>query len=332
MVDPVLRRERIYLVLVAACSALAYFVLTVTIVGIVLALAVYLVFVAMRATAMGYLRGNGVLATPEQFPELIREADDVASRMGMERTPDVWIFQAGRILGAVTRRFVRGHHVVLASEVAELRWEGEAHVRALRFLLAHEFARVQRQFPLWGVLVAPGRYVPILGKAWSRAAHLTFDRIAARAEPAGVGGGLAVYSAGPEMFPHVDQRRFAAQARRRGFWAWAFEIVSRQRPLARRMQHLREFNEVQGESASPVSRAGSAWSWDRAVAAVLVLSAIPLGAVAIAAIGPDVYEAVEEQAMVIGEDLEDAMEVPAGPMECPPGTAYDPELEYCYTE
>lgn len=330
MQDVVLRRERVYLVLVALVSATVYFLLTLSIVGLLIALGLYLAFVIGRSIAIGYLRGNGVLATAEQFPQLMQEADEVARLLGMSRTPNVWLFQAGRILDTVTRRFVRGHHVVLANELAELAWEGESHRRALRFLLAHEFARVQRQLPLWGLLVTPGRYCPVLGKAWSRAAALTFDRMAARVAPEGAADAVGVFAAGPEMFPSVDAQRLADQASRRGFWAWTFEVLSRERPLARRLQHVRSF--VADASATRAAPPPRVWSVDRVVAAALIVAAPILAAAVLAMFGPAIYEAAREEIDAIAPRLEQAVSGlnQIEEQDCPPGMEYDEDLEFCY--
>lgn len=297
MQDSVLQRERVYLVLVAAVSALAYYLLTVTIIGLVVALILYLVFVTFRAIAIGFLRGNGVLATSEQLPELHVLASEVAASMGMERAPDVWVFQAGRFIEALTRRFVRGHHVVLANELAELAWEGDEQRRALRFLLAQEFASVTRQLPIWWVMLTPGRYFPLLGKAWSRATALTFDRMAACVAPEGVAPALAVYGAGPEMFAHVHADSFAGQAHKRGFWAWGFELLSRQRPLARRAEHLAAFTQGGGSitGIQHDARGPSGWSIDRVLAGTMLLAAPLLAAATLVTIGPDIFDEVRDR-------------------------------------
>lgn len=342
---PVLRRERVYLVLVAAVSAAVYALLVLSIVGVAIAAAVALLVVFVRFAALGHLRGNGVLATTEQFPELRRIADDVAAEMGMQRTPQVWVYQAARVLGSLTRRYVQRHHVVLSNELAELAWEGEEQRRALRFLLAHEFARVQRQLPVWGALLLPGRYFPFLGKAWSRAANLTFDRMAARVAGEGYAPALAVYAAGPEMFTRVQDSSHAGQARARGFWAWAFEVLSRARPLARRANHLAGYvgtnHTMPGESPRRFT-APSNRSLDRITAAVLLGAGPTLAVIALMSGGTQFYDALTESVRPAASDFRDGFLVGAGLDEgagpdtdydledgCDPGY-YDGDDGYCY--
>ena len=126
---------------------------------------------------IGRLRGNGVRVSPRQFPTLYRIAAEHAKTLGIKRLPDVFVLEAGGLLNAFATRFLGRDFVVIYSDVlamAEMR--GEA---AVGFIVAHELAHIRRGHLRNRWLTLPGRFVPYLGAAYSRACEYTCDRFGA---------------------------------------------------------------------------------------------------------------------------------------------------------
>lgn len=99
------------------------------------------------------------------------------------------------------------------------------------------------------------------------------------------------------------------------------------------MQHLDRFCALASTSAQQPATPSRTWSWDRVLAAVLVLSAVPAGAAVLLWIGPAFIEQARETALAAADAFKDAFESQFAPgEECPPGMAWDPDLEFCYTE
>lgn len=194
-------------------------------------------FFVLHGLGVGYLRGNGVRASERQFPELLQMAQRHAATLGLDRVPDLFVLQSGGMLNAFATRFLGRDFVVVYSDVlamAESRGES-----AVSFIVAHELAHVKRGHLKHRWLTLPGRVVPFLGSAYSRACEYTCDRFGAHCEPAGAVDGLLVLAAGRELYHRVAVRDFARQVETDGgFWVRWAELISTHPRLPKRVAAL----------------------------------------------------------------------------------------------
>jgi Zn-dependent protease with chaperone function len=187
--------------------------------------------------ALGRVRGNSVRVSERQLPQLHRLAAAHARRLGMERVPAIYVMQSGGLLNAFATRFLGRDFVIIYSDVLELALaQGEA---AVGFIVGHELAHLWRGHLKYRWLTAPGRLMPYLGAAYSRACEYTCDRIGAFCQPEGAISGLLALAAGKQLHAHVDVREFAAQAETdTGFWVRRAEIISSHPNLPKRVAAL----------------------------------------------------------------------------------------------
>lgn len=242
----VLRSERILFATLVVVSIALEVVLIASLASGTPAAAVVLLYAVLIAAVMwllhafslGYLRGNGVLVTQEQFPLVHDQIQTHAQRLGLARTPTVYIVQAGGLLNAFATRFVGRDFIVLYSDVVALAvTRGEA---ALGFIVAHELGHHWRGHLRYRWLIAPARLVPYLGSAYSRACEYTCDRLGAFCQPDGAAAGLLVLAAGPQLHSQVNATAFAAQAEEdRGFWIRWAELIASHPRLPKRLAALR---------------------------------------------------------------------------------------------
>jgi Zn-dependent protease with chaperone function len=194
-------------------------------------------FFVLHGLGVGYLRGNGVRVSERQFPELLGMARRHAAALGLDRVPDLFVLQSGGVLNAFATRFLGRDFVVVYSDVlamAESRGED-----AVSFIVAHELAHVRRGHLKHRWLTLPGRMVPFLGAAHSRACEYTCDRFGAHCEPAGAVDGLLVLAAGRELYHRVAARDFARQVETEGgFWVRWAELISTHPQLPKRVAAL----------------------------------------------------------------------------------------------
>jgi len=187
--------------------------------------------------ALGRVRGNSVRVSERQFPQLHRLAAAHARKLGLEKVPAIYLMQSGGLLNAFATRFLGRDFVVIYSDVLELALaQGEA---AVGFIVGHELAHVWRGHLKYRWLTAPGRLMPYLGAAYSRACEYTCDHIGAFCQPDGAISGLLTLAAGKQLHAHVDVREFAAQAETdTSFWIRRAEIISSHPNLPKRVAAL----------------------------------------------------------------------------------------------
>jgi Zn-dependent protease with chaperone function len=183
---------------------------------------------------LGRLRGNAVHVTPRQFPKLLEIAKQHAATMGLKKLPEMFVMESGGMLNAFATRFLGRNFVVIYSDVlamAEARGEN-----AVGFIVAHELAHLKRRHLQHRWLILPGRLVPYLGAAYSRACEYTCDQFGAYCQPDGAVDGLLVLAAGRELYRNVDAREYAKQAEtQKDFWVNRAELMATHPHLPKRV-------------------------------------------------------------------------------------------------
>ena len=260
-------RERVYFALIVVASVLLYWFLGVSLlaaaetgvtgVGAVAGLLIYVPIIVVfyflsHAYAVGRLRGNGVRISARQFPELDRLVTEHAQYLGLAKVPPVYIVQAGGVLNAFAIKFFARQFVVLYSDVVALAQEHGAG--ALGFVVGHELGHIRRGHLRFRWLTLPGRLVPFLGSAYSRACEYTCDRIGAECEPDDAVAGLLVLAAGRSLYRQVDPATFAEQAEtENSFWVRRAEMAASHPFLPKRVTALLNAGKPAPASSPPVA-------------------------------------------------------------------------------
>jgi Zn-dependent protease with chaperone function len=196
-----------------------------------------LVALFLQGLALGRVRGNAIRVSERQFPQLYRLAAAHARRLGLKHVPSVYVMESGGLLNAFATRFLGRDFVIVFSDVLEIALaQGEATVG---FIMGHELAHVWRGHLKNRWLTMPGRLVPYLGAAYSRACEYTCDRIGAYCQPEGAISGLLTLAAGKQLHAHVDVKEYAAQAETdRSFWIKRAELMASHPLLPKRVAAL----------------------------------------------------------------------------------------------
>ena len=197
----------------------------------------FLIGLLAHGLALGQIRGNAVRVSERQFPLVQRLAVAHARKLGLKQVPAMYVVQSGGLLNAFATRFLGRDFVIIYSDVLELALSrGEA---AVGFIVGHELGHLWRGHLKYRWLTAPGRLLPYLGAAYSRACEYTCDRLGAFCQPDGAISGLLVLAAGKQLHAHVDVREYAAQAvSERGFWVRRAELMSSHPLLPKRVAAL----------------------------------------------------------------------------------------------
>jgi Zn-dependent protease with chaperone function len=238
-------RERVYYVAMVVVSLLVYAGLvlvglqkpeaaaTILMYGLVLSL----VGLFAHGLALGRVRGNAVRVSEKQFPQLHRLAVAHARKLSLKKVPTVYVMESGGLLNAFATRFLGRDFVIIYSDVLELALaQGEA---AVGFIMGHELAHIWRGHLKHRWLTLPGRLMPYLGVAYSRACEYTCDRIGAFCQPDGAISGLLALAAGKQLHAHVDVKEYAAQAvSDQSFWIRRAELMSSHPLLPKRIAAL----------------------------------------------------------------------------------------------
>lgn len=227
--DLVYPKENTLGVITLVLGLMVWVLLTIVTLGLVwiYILLGFLFYLFAQSALISWFRGNGVLVSAEQFPDLRAQFDACCTRLGIAEAdkPECYLMQEGGTLNAFAARFLNRHYVVLLSDIVDAM---AGHPDGVSFYMGHELGHVRMRHFTGRLLRLPVLWLPLLGAAYSRAREYTCDRHgrACCSSPDNAARSLVALAAGAQRWRGVDLTAFAAQAAlTRGFWMSYHELT-----------------------------------------------------------------------------------------------------------
>jgi len=186
----------------------------------------FVFYVFAHSAFISWLRGNAVLLSQAQLPDLRARFEACCTRLGLEDMPEAYLMQGGGALNAFATRFLGRNYVVPLSDIVDAM---EEHPDGVNFYFGHELGHIRRHHLTGNLLRAPVLWLPLLGPAYSRAKESTCDRHgrACCASPEAAARALVALAAGARRWRQVDLPAYAGQAAlSTGFWMSFHELIN----------------------------------------------------------------------------------------------------------
>lgn len=186
---------------------------------------------------VGYIRGNAIRITKNQFPEAYAILEKQCDKLGLDSIPAAYVLQSGGILNAFATRFIGRNYVVIYSEVFELAYEQGQD--ALEFVIGHELGHIKRNHIIKSLYLLPSAIIPFLASAYSRACEFTCDNIGKALNSNGAKDGLLILAAGKQLYKKVNIAEYINEEKvDHSFWKWFSEKVSSHPNLPKRIERM----------------------------------------------------------------------------------------------
>lgn len=252
------KHEKPLFITLLAISLLVWVGLLVGTKGIVLVYvaAFFIFYVIAQSAFISYLKGTGVEITSNQFPDLHEKVSACCDKLGTE-TPTAYLLHMGGVFNALATRFLGKNFIVLFSDIVDALDE---HPDALNFYIGHEIGHLKRKHLIWGPILAPAGFLPIIGTAYSRAREYTCDRhgLAVCNDPVSGQLGLAALAAGGKRWRSINKDSYVSQTKySSGFWMSLHELISDYPWLTKRISAIRAL--ADGEEIKHPGRHPLAW-------------------------------------------------------------------------
>jgi Zn-dependent protease with chaperone function len=198
----------------------------------------FVVYLFAQSALIAWLRGNGVLLSAQQMPDLRERFEACCAKLGIDEMPEVYLLQGNGMLNAFATRFLGRSYVILLSDIVDAM---QAHPDGINFYMGHELGHVRMKHLTGKLLRAPVLWLPLLGAAYSRAKETTCDRHGrACCESAdSAARALVALAAGAQRWRMVDLPAFEAQALlSRGFWMSYHELTGGYPWLTKRVARI----------------------------------------------------------------------------------------------
>ncbi|MFT9599508.1 M48 family metallopeptidase [Mesobacillus sp.] len=236
------KNENKYFWIVLSISIASYILFALSIVGIFIITAFLLISLLLHALMIGQIRLNAVKISGNQFPLIHSTVESLCVKMGIKRTPDIYVMQSGGVMNAFATRFFGRNMIVVYSEIFELIEQNAED--ELQFVLAHELAHIKRNHLGKMMFLLPSMWIPGIAEMYLRACEYTCDRYAAfyTGNPAAAKNGLTMLAIGKVLFRSVNKTEYLEQINQeKGFVVWLAEILSTHPPLPKRINEVSAF-------------------------------------------------------------------------------------------
>ncbi len=230
--------EKPLFVLVLLFSLGLWALLAISIIGLAYVALIGLFLFFVHLAFVTHLRGSAVHLGPSQLPELHARVQQLASAAGLAREPEAYLLESGGSVNALATKFFRGRMIVLFSDLLDACGDDTA---ARDMVLGHEIGHLKAGHLDHLLLTAPGRLMPFLGAAYSRACERTCDRWGAAlcGDPGGAVRGLAILAAGGTHAKRINLQAYVAQRRDLDTgWMTLGSWLSAYPPLSERVELL----------------------------------------------------------------------------------------------
>jgi Zn-dependent protease with chaperone function len=203
-----------------------------------------LAYLFVHSAFISHLRGNAVLLSESQFPDLHSQFLDSCRTLEME-PPQAYVMMSDGVLNALATKFLRRHYVVLFSSVLDAL---KSRPQSVRFYFGHELAHIKRGHLNFQSLLFPAMILPLLGAAYRRSQEYTCDLhgLATSSSREDAMSALGVLGSGAEKLPALNLNEFMEQRRETGgFWMSFHELTGDYPWLCKRLAN------VAGQDANP---------------------------------------------------------------------------------
>ena len=208
-----------------------------------IAILILLPFMIMAAVYLYYAqyRANSIRITEKNFPEIYAVVEDYSRRLGLKRTPKVYLTQENGLLNAFSTFILRRQYVVLLADLFEVAYLEHHDLESIKFIIAHEMSHIRLRHATFSyqLSILYANYIPILSSTLSRAREYSCDRVAQHL--VGVSGvePMLALVVGKHLYKKVDVEDYVKHCHEtRGFFVFVLNMLSSHPIMPKRIQAL----------------------------------------------------------------------------------------------
>ena len=192
---------------------------------------------------VGSLKGNAIKINKKQFPDIYEILESHSRALELKKLPDMYLLQGDGILNAFALKFVQRAYVVLYSYMLEVAYEEGRD--AVSFIIGHELGHIKRNHTGFfkSYFLLPAKFIPFLGKAYSRACEYTCDNIGYNLCHKGALKGALILTAGKRLYTRVNINELISNTKSEQDFTMTFsELFSTHPHLVKRIAAIHQLN------------------------------------------------------------------------------------------
>jgi len=208
-------RERGLAALTLVIGVVFWLVIVVGTVGIALAglLLGFVVYLFAHSAFIAWIKGNGVVLEPRQFPKVHAQFTACCDRLSMKTRPTAYVLNGYAAINAFATRFLGHEYVVLLSDTVDAMKE---HPDGAAFYMGHGLGHLRMKHLGKQLMRWPALWLPLLGAAYARPKESTCDRhgLARSSSPENAALALSALALCGRSWRRLDTTAFVEQRAR----------------------------------------------------------------------------------------------------------------------
>jgi Zn-dependent protease with chaperone function len=202
--------------------------ITASMVVIIYSVLIWLFVMFQKVFLVGYLKGNGIEITQNQFPEIYQCYYEMGQSLRIKKMPPLFIIQQGGSLNAFAIRFSGKNYIAVYSDIFEMI---NSDVEVVKFILGHELGHVKRHHMSKMFWTSLSCIVPFVTSAYSRSCEYTCDNIGNDLSRNGSLSGLLVLAAGKKLYKQINIEQYIEDSKKQKGFALKFTGICSSHPF-----------------------------------------------------------------------------------------------------
>jgi len=198
----------------------------------------FILYLFTQSSFISNFRGNGVMISAEQFPDLDEKIKACAEKLKIKKIPTVYLINGNGVFNAFATQFLRMQYIVLLSSIID---DLQENPDAINFYIGHELGHVCKKHLLWELFFVPSSSLPLLGTAMYRAQEYTADLHGAFCceNTLSAQQAIALLAVGSSRWKDMNMSAYIEQTKdTRSFWMSFHELISSYPWLTKRLTRI----------------------------------------------------------------------------------------------
>lgn len=189
---------------------------------------IWLFIIFQKIFLIGYMKGNGVEITQDQFPEIFQVYKEMIQSLNIKKMPPLFILQQGGALNAFAIRFSGKNYIAIYSDIFEMI---NTDIDIVKFIIGHELGHVKRNHMTKMFWTFLSSIIPFLSSAYSRGCEFTCDNIGYDLSKNGSLAGLLVLAAGKKLYKQINIEHYIENSKKQNSLSVKFTEICSSHPF-----------------------------------------------------------------------------------------------------
>lgn len=186
-------------------------------------------------------RSMALKITENNFPEVFERIELLSKRIGLKKTPEVFLMQENGVLNAFSAFIIRKQYITISADLFEVAYREFKDLNSISFAISHELAHIKLKHASFSYFLSVvfASMVPIIAPTASRAREFSCDRLAQKVSGCDGIDTMLILMVGKHLYKSVDLQEYISSTNTvKGFFVWCYNLICTHPIMVKRIRAL----------------------------------------------------------------------------------------------